>query len=797
MKRAWHVVEPENDFVDNWHIRVICEHLEAITDGRITRLLINIPPGPMRVDSLVETGRGQMRLDQVSVGDTVLTHRGRYRRVLATHRQGVLPILKIVTNSGRETFAAPSHPYLTPRGWVDAGDLTVGDVLAVVNRVEDRTSPVGLREEEARFLGYIVGNGSVTHSPTFVNCDREVIDDFIRCANALGFKTSERRQGTFWKVGISGARPILTRHGLLGKNSYTKRAPSAVLNGNREVIANFLGAYWSCDGGVDVRMTRARGSRFRTYATTVSEALAFDLVHLLAAVGIESRLRRKCRKLDTKAQPGGVYRSFSVEVQSEPMAARVIALPGLCSAKKARGVGCRGDFDRVLWNDPIVSIEPQDPAECMCLTVEEDHSFTCSGIAVKNTMKSLLVSVLWPAWEWGPKGKSSYRYFTTTYAEDYAIRDSRRMRDLVESEWYKTLWGDRVVLTKTGEKEFHNTKTGWRKGVPFTRLTGGRGDRLIIDDPHSTSGADSDAERRRAVRLFRESATSRLNNAMKSAIVVIMQRLHEGDISGQIIENGGYVHLMLPMEFDPDRRCRTIIGFVDPRKERDELLFPALFPREAVDRDKQWMGSFAVAGQYQQEPVPRQGGMFKRHDFKIVDAVPAGGNICRGWDHAASDENDSPATAGVLIKFVNDEVYIMDCKREQLGPAAAERLIESTVKEDARLYGSETRQDFPQDPGSAGKVQKAHLSKKLSGYNCRFSPETGSKETRALPLAAQVEAGNVYILKGDWNTDFLDEVCMFPRGKFKDRVDAMTRAYGGVLAMPKTRSHGFGMAQIS
>src|SRR5690606_33234439 len=240
-------------------------------------------------------------------------------------------------------------------------------------------------------------------------------------------------------------------------------------------------------------------------------------------------------------------------------------------------------------------------------------------------MSPLLPAVLWAAWERVPKGSPFLRYLTTSYAEKYVKRDSRRMRDLVHSDWYRALWPE-AELVRAGEASFANTKTGFRAGVPFASLSGGRGDRVSIDDAHSTETAESDTERANTARIFRESVPTRLNDPKTSAIIVIMQRLHEDDVSGQITKLGlGYEHLMLPMEFEHDRACATSIGFRDPRTEDGELLFPARFPREVVERDKIPMGSYAVAGQFQQRPAPRSGGMFQRGDFEIVDEVPAGG----------------------------------------------------------------------------------------------------------------------------------------------------------------------------
>jgi hypothetical protein len=257
-------------------------------------------------------------------------------------------------------------------------------------------------------------------------------------------------------------------------------------------------------------------------------------------------------------------------------------------------------------------------------------------------MKSLITGVFWPAWEWGPRNRPGTRVLGSSYSDEYAIRDNRRMRDLVASEWYQQRWGDRVQLVRMGETSFSNDATGSRQGVPFQRLTGGRADRIIIDDPHSTEGAESDADRERAVRIFRESVTTRLNDPERTAIVIIMQRLHEGDISGTILsENFGYEHLMLPMEFETERRCQTSIGFVDPRAGDGELLFPQRFPREVVDRDKIPMGSYAVAAQFQQRPTPRGGGLIQVEKLEIVDDYPHDGRKVRCWDTAATEKKST------------------------------------------------------------------------------------------------------------------------------------------------------------
>jgi predicted phage terminase large subunit-like protein len=403
-----------------------------------------------------------------------------------------------------------------------------------------------------------------------------------------------------------------------------------------------------------------------------------------------------------------------------------------------------------------------------------------------GTMKSLLVSVFWPAWEWGPEGLAYLQYIVTSYREDYCSRDTRRMRDLCVSEWYQSLWGDKVVMDAVGDTRISNKAGGWREGVPFGSLTGARADRVIIDDPHSVDTAESEAQRNRTTLRFRESVPSRVNDPKKSAIVVIMQRLHVNDVSG-IIEQLKlpYVHLMLPMEFEPDRRCVTPIG-KDPRRQASELLFPQRFPREVVERDKASMTLPAVAGQYQQRPYLRGGAMFKRGWFDIVPAAPKGTRWVRHWDLAASKKKGSGIgqawTAGVKLGLGPDgNYYVGHVIRVMDEGDEVRRAIYTTAKADT----IEVEISLPQDPGQAGKVQAKDMVKMLDGWLVRAVPESGDKLTRAEPFQAQAAQGNVKIVQAPgadaaWIGPFLDEISAFPGSPTKDQVDACSGAYAAL-----------------
>ena len=356
-----------------------------------------------------------------------------------------------------------------------------------------------------------------------------------------------------------------------------------------------------------------------------------------------------------------------------------------------------------------------------------------------GTMKSLIVSVFWPAREWGPCGLTGLYYLTTSYKEDFVKRDARRMSDLVSSGWYRALW-PHVALLRAGEISFANTATGSREGMPFASLTAGRGDRVIIDDPHSTETAESETERERTLRIFRESVTMRLNDPARPAIVVIMQRLHERDVSGEILRLGlGYVHLMLPMAFEPDRACRTPI-IADPRTADGDLLFPERFPRAVVERDKIPLGACAVAGQFQQRPAPREGGLFDREGFGIVEALPPIEKWVRAWDFAGTKKRpgaDPDWTVGVKMgRGADKRFYIADVVRIRETPGKVRQRVINTAGQDGASVGIR----IPGDAGQAGIAQAEDYVTALAGFIVSAVAPTGRRAAgrgadRVLPAA--------------------------------------------------------------
>lgn len=437
--------------------------------------------------------------------------------------------------------------------------------------------------------------------------------------------------------------------------------------------------------------------------------------------------------------------------------------------------GGLAEFIRLAW--PV--LEPKEPLRWnWAMDAITQHLEAVTGGQIKKLLinvppgfsKSLQTCVFWPAWEWGPKKQPELRIIGSSYSEDYATRDSRRMRDLVSSRWYRERWGDQVYLVKEGEKSFENSRRGWRKGLPYRRLTGGRGHRVIIDDPHSTESAESEADRKRAVRIFRESLPTRLVDPKESAIVVIMQRLHDGDVSGEILKHDlGYEHLMIPMrqELEHPHRSVSAIGWEDPRKVEGELAFPERFSLEVTDGLERDMGSYATAGQHQQRPSPRGGNLVKfvwlRNRFRQPTENPI--RVIQSWDTAGkAKQRNAPAACGTFAEF-KDHVELWHVRVERL--EFPELLL--AIRDLAARFGPS---EILIEDKSSGEAAIQQLRRDTDLPITAFDPGTLDKETRMMVETPYVENGNLWLpVDAPWVDAYIEEFTTFPASKFKDQTD--------------------------
>ena len=287
---------------------------------------------------------------------------------------------------------------------------------------------------------------------------------------------------------------------------------------------------------------------------------------------------------------------------------------------------------------------------------------------------------------------------------------------------------------------------------------------IIIDDPHKADEARSDVVRQGVLDWFQTTLESR-KNSPDTPIIVIMQRLHEDDLAGWLLRGGNgekWEHLCLPVW-----------------NEDGTPLWPEKHDAEELQR-MEAAAPYVFAGQYRQRPAPPDGGVFKPDKIEVVDAVPTGVRWVRGWDFGSTTDGD--ATAGGKLGLLPDGRYIIgDLVWMQAGPDERDDALKKTAARD----GKAVRISIPQDPGQAGKTQVLYLTRQLSGYPVRSSPESGDKITRAEPFASQVNVGNVLMLRAAWNDALVNEMRLFPNGAHDDRIDSLSRAFAELESGPR------------
>lgn len=400
-----------------------------------------------------------------------------------------------------------------------------------------------------------------------------------------------------------------------------------------------------------------------------------------------------------------------------------------------------------------------------------------------GSMKSRLVRVNFPLWLW--MTKPYFKILGASYALSLAERDNVFARTILQTEWYKSLSGVGVSAESAGKTNFENDKTGGMRALSVGgAATGFRGDLNIADDLHNVADGESDAKRSEAVMWFRETFQTRVNDIGKSPILVVMQRVHQEDVASAALEMG-YEHLNIPMHYDPAKRYYTSIGWTDPRTEENQLMWPERFPPQAVKQLQESLGPYASAAQLEQTPVPRKGAMFDVEQISVIDDLPQDDYISvRAWDLAGS-AGAGAYTVGVRMVYgkQSKKFIITDVKRGQWSSGQVRDEINNAADED----GTDIEIVLPKDPGQAGIAQIDDLVAMLAGFKARAENQSGSKETRAEPLSAQVERGNLYVLNRTWAKPLIEEMRFFPRSKYKDQVDAASSAFNRLATLARTK----------
>ena len=376
--------------------------------------------------------------------------------------------------------------------------------------------------------------------------------------------------------------------------------------------------------------------------------------------------------------------------------------------------------------------------------------------------KSLLCSQYLPAWYLGPFPE--HRVMLASYEASFAAQWGRKSRNVLE-EHGRNVFGVQVAMSPSAAD--HWDLAGHGGGMQTAGvggpLTGKGANLLIVDDPvKNHEEAASETMRTKAWEWWTSTAYTRLEPS--GVAIVIQTRWHQDDLAGKLVAN---------MEQGGEPwRVMNLPAIADD----GSALWPERFPLDELLKIKQTLGSYFWSALYQQRPTPPEGGKFKREWFKTVPELPAGvRKAVRYWDKAGT-EGGGDYSAGCLIAELDGVFYVVDMARGQWSDLQRERMIEQSAQRDKLRFGNISTW-VEQEPGSGGKDSAAATIRRLAGHAIRADKVTGPKEVRAAPFAAQAEAGNVRLVAGPWKGAFLDEVSMFPHGRFDDQVDAASGAF--------------------
>jgi predicted phage terminase large subunit-like protein len=399
--------------------------------------------------------------------------------------------------------------------------------------------------------------------------------------------------------------------------------------------------------------------------------------------------------------------------------------------------------------------------------------------------KSVLCSVMLPAWLWVKD--PTMRMVYSSYAASLSTRDSLATRRLVESDWYRSQWADRYTITtdQNEKTRFENDKKGFRLATSVGGVaTGEGGDLVVVDDPHNVNEAESDVVRKGVLDWWNVTMPSRTGRGGRSLRLVIMQRVHEEDLSGDIIKKGAYTHLCIPMEYESTNSQKGWNGWSDPRTEDGELAWKARFTEAVIAATLKppHMSSYAYAGQFQQHPAPIEGGMFLRKWWKYYTIAPEAllakaQDKCWSWDMTFKDLKTSDYVCGTAWVRIGADFYLLPhAVHDKLGFSASK----AAVKSCSALW-PQIHYKLVEDKANGTAIIE-DLTHAIGGL--RAVEPHGGKESRASRVQPYAEAGNIYLPDpsvASWVELFVEEFRVFPNGAHDDYVDSTSQALTWML----------------
>jgi len=745
------------------HHKTICLALMRVYRGECKRLIINIPPRYSKAidnDTPMWTQRGWVSAGDVSVGDRLLGSNGRWTNVIGVHPQGVKLAYRVAFSDGASIIACGEHRWAARlRDKVECRDWTAPWHIKTTDEIKaDLTEADGRKKWRIPVL--VDGND--------VDVDLPLDPYLFGCW--LGDGHSYYAAITSMDPEIVAAfadfdpKPFThqnggkaTTYGL--RNGFVTRLRALGVLKNKHIPDCYMRASHQqrlalLQGLCDTDGWVAAANGQQGVCFT-NRRLSDDVRSLIASLGCV------WRGFESKTYNGKTsYKTF-------------LTMPsGMCAFRLQRKIA--NINPRSARNVPrrfFAAIEPVDPRPMVCFTVDADDHLFCAGRDFIVTHNTELAVVNFMGWALGKNPDAEFIH--TSYSGRLAASNAWQTRELVTHEVYREIFPHVELRGDSKARDEWRTSEGGcvyavGAGGTITGYGAGKmrpafGGCIIIDDPQKPDEVRSDVIRKGTIEWFQNTLESR-KNSPETPIILIMQRLHEEDLAGWLLAGGNgetWDHVCLPAI-----------------QEDGSALWPEKHSIDDLKR-MQEAAHYTFAGQYQQRPTPLEGGIFKPDSLIPVDSASDAKTWIRAWDLAAT-QDDGDWTVGTLLGKRGDGSWVIgDSVRLQGRPDEVEAAILSTANRD----GVSVRISIPQDPGQAGKSQVAYLSKALSGFRVSASVESGDKVTRAEPFASQVNVGNVSMVRAEWNGPLVSEMRNFPFGKHDDQIDALSRAFNELSAV--------------
>jgi predicted phage terminase large subunit-like protein len=389
-----------------------------------------------------------------------------------------------------------------------------------------------------------------------------------------------------------------------------------------------------------------------------------------------------------------------------------------------------------------------------------------------RSLKSICSSVAFVAWALGHD--PALRFICVSYSQELAAELARQFRLVIDSDWYRGLFPKMRLVKDTGTQCV--TSGGGRIATSIGGTITGRGaDIIIVDDPLKAEDAASETARTEVIKWYSSTLATRLNDKQRGVIIVVMQRLHEEDLAGHLLEQGGWRHLDLPAIAIEDQRIRIGPASADVhhRKEKS-VLHPEREPLATLDRIKADLGSLAFSAQYQQRPVPIEGNLIKREWFHSYDELPTvspGTRIVQSWDVAGTVTARSDFSVCTTWAICRKDFYLLDAWRGRLEYPDLKRKVIALQREHDAVTVLIEKSDL-----GLNLVQDLAADSPRGFPNpIRIAPQA-DKVTRMVAESARIEAGHVVLPRdAPWLGEFLNELMAFPNGRHDDQVDSVSQ----------------------